>query len=135
MTDFLCTVPLRNTTLPHLRDGFSRALVARMKLPHVAESMDEAQSEVSSTAASSSSLFPFAPSLYCLPSLARHGSLELTYSPSQAAAASLTELKGFFPGRTLPKGSPLELYYSSSKRTVLFQTKVSLWSRLGARSR
>lgn len=43
---------------------------------------------------------------------------------SQAAAASLTQLKGFFPGRTLPKGSPLELFYSSSNRTVLFQTKV-----------
>ncbi|ORY75626.1 chalcone-flavanone isomerase-domain-containing protein [Leucosporidium creatinivorum] len=77
-------VPLRNTNLPHLRDGFSRALVARMKLPHVSGALSEEQSE--------------------------------------SAGTALTELKGYFPGRTLPKGSPLELYFSS-KKTVLFQMR------------
>ncbi|GAA5922437.1 Aim18p [Sporobolomyces koalae] len=38
-------VPLRNTSLPHLRDGFSRALVARMKVPAVAAAFDEHASE------------------------------------------------------------------------------------------
>ncbi|GAA5918316.1 hypothetical protein JCM1841_002168 [Sporobolomyces salmonicolor] len=38
-------VPLRNTSLPHLRDGFSRALVARMKVPSVAAAFDETVSE------------------------------------------------------------------------------------------
>ena len=42
-------VPLRNTTLPHLRDGFSRNLVARLKLPHVASTMSEADAEASTT--------------------------------------------------------------------------------------
>ncbi|GAA5905215.1 chalcone isomerase domain-containing protein [Sporobolomyces salmoneus] len=38
-------IPLRNTSLPHLRDGFSRALVARMKVPSVAAAFDEQVSE------------------------------------------------------------------------------------------
>ncbi|GAA6018137.1 hypothetical protein JCM11491_003331 [Sporobolomyces phaffii] len=38
-------VPLRNTSLPHLRDGFSRALVARMKVPSVAAAFDEQAGE------------------------------------------------------------------------------------------
>lgn len=44
---------------------------------------------------------------------------------TQDAATALTELKGYFPGRTLPKGSPLELYFSSAQRTALFQMRVS----------
>ncbi|GAA5875990.1 hypothetical protein JCM16303_006985 [Sporobolomyces ruberrimus] len=38
-------IPLRNTSLPHLRDGFSRALVARMKVPSVAAAFDEQANE------------------------------------------------------------------------------------------
>lgn len=49
------TVPLRNTNLPHLRDGFSRALVARMKLPHVSGAISEEDSEVSSRSGSATS--------------------------------------------------------------------------------
>ncbi|GAA5947012.1 hypothetical protein JCM3765_002116 [Sporobolomyces pararoseus] len=38
-------IPLRNTSLPHLRDGFSRALVARMKVPSVAAAFDDQAGE------------------------------------------------------------------------------------------
>lgn len=41
------TVPLRNTNLPHLRDGFARGLTARLKLPHVSSAMSEADGDVS----------------------------------------------------------------------------------------
>lgn len=39
--------PLRSTTLPHLRDGFARAIVARLKQPHVAASFSPEAGEVS----------------------------------------------------------------------------------------
>ena len=42
----MTAVPLRNTSLPHLRDGFSRALVARMKVPSVAAAFDDQAGEV-----------------------------------------------------------------------------------------
>lgn len=47
LTRPISLVPLRNTSLPHLRDGFSRALVARMKVPSVAAAFDEQAGEVS----------------------------------------------------------------------------------------
>ncbi|KAK4705894.1 hypothetical protein P7C70_g309, partial [Phenoliferia sp. Uapishka_3] len=67
-------VPLRNTTLPHLRDGFSRALVARLKLPHVASAMSPEETE--------------------------------------AASTKLPELRSFFPGKALAKGTPLVCHFS-----------------------
>jgi len=42
----LLAVPLRNTSLPHLRDGFSRALVARMKVPRVSDAFTDTMNEV-----------------------------------------------------------------------------------------
>lgn len=42
---------------------------------------------------------------------------------TQATAAALTEMKGFFPARTLPKGSPLELHFDASRRSILFQMR------------
>ncbi|KAM0755457.1 hypothetical protein T439DRAFT_320150 [Meredithblackwellia eburnea MCA 4105] len=42
-------VPLRNTSLPHLRDGFYRALIARLKLPQVISSMSPAELEESTS--------------------------------------------------------------------------------------
>ncbi|BGP36683.1 hypothetical protein JCM10449v2_000584 [Rhodotorula kratochvilovae] len=78
-------IPLRNTSLPHLRDGFSRALVARMKVPHVSDTFTDAMNE--------------------------------------STGAAMVQFKSFFPSRTLPKGLPLELYYSAKDRSILFQLR------------
>ncbi|GAA5883730.1 hypothetical protein JCM3774_001664 [Rhodotorula dairenensis] len=43
-------IPLRNTSLSHLRDGFSRALVARLKVPRVSRESTEAMSEATGAA-------------------------------------------------------------------------------------
>lgn len=43
---FVATVPLRNTSLGHLRDAFTRALLARLKVPRVAEALNDEQNEV-----------------------------------------------------------------------------------------
>ncbi|KAM0793265.1 hypothetical protein ACM66B_000727 [Microbotryomycetes sp. NB124-2] len=52
-------VPLRNTNLPHLRDGFARGLLARLKLPHVTEAMTDAENEAAPAAITEMrSLFP-----------------------------------------------------------------------------
>ncbi|GAA5825381.1 hypothetical protein JCM10212_006732, partial [Sporobolomyces blumeae] len=67
-------VPLRNTSLPHLRDGFSRALVARMKVPSVAATFDETASE--RTGAALVEFKSFFPSK----SLAKGAPMELFYS-------------------------------------------------------
>ncbi|GAA5995033.1 uncharacterized protein JCM10292_004498 [Rhodotorula paludigena] len=78
-------IPLRNTSLPHLRDGFSRALVARMKNPRVSQ--------------------------------------EFTDAMNESTGAAMIEFKSFFPGKTLSKGMPLELYYSAVGRSVTFQLR------------
>ncbi|GAA6047176.1 hypothetical protein JCM3770_006936 [Rhodotorula araucariae] len=78
-------IPLRNTSLPHLRDGFSRALVARMKVPQVAGAFTDAMNE--------------------------------------STGVAMVQFKSFFPSRTLPKGLPLELYYSAKDRSILFQLR------------
>ncbi|GAA5887692.1 hypothetical protein JCM6882_001499 [Rhodosporidiobolus microsporus] len=43
-------VPLRNTSLLHLRDAFTRALVARMKIPRVVEQFTEQMNEATGAA-------------------------------------------------------------------------------------
>ncbi|KPV78455.1 uncharacterized protein RHOBADRAFT_41001 [Rhodotorula graminis WP1] len=43
-------IPLRNTSLPHLRDGFSRALVARMKVPRVSNEFTDTMNEATGAA-------------------------------------------------------------------------------------
>ncbi|KAK4058017.1 hypothetical protein OIO90_000756 [Microbotryomycetes sp. JL221] len=80
-------VPLRSTNLPHLRDGFARGLLARLKLPHVTSSMTEAE--------------------------------------NQAAPVAITEMRSLFPSRALPKGAPLELFYSASTKQIQFQSRNS----------
>lgn len=40
-------VPLRNTSLTHLRDAFARALVSRLKLPQVTSALTPEENEVS----------------------------------------------------------------------------------------
>ncbi|KAL8280982.1 hypothetical protein RQP46_006661 [Phenoliferia psychrophenolica] len=42
-------VPLRNTSLTHLRDAFSRSLVARLKLAHVSSALTPEEMEAAST--------------------------------------------------------------------------------------
>ncbi|GAA5846559.1 hypothetical protein JCM5353_005354 [Sporobolomyces roseus] len=67
-------VPLRNTSLPHLRDGFSRALVARMKVPSVAAAFDEQAGERTGAAlVAFKSFFPNG-------NLAKGAPMELFYS-------------------------------------------------------
>ena len=45
----LFKVPQRSTSLPHLRDGFARALVARLKLPFVSNAITDEESEICSS--------------------------------------------------------------------------------------
>ncbi|TKA55368.1 hypothetical protein B0A53_02292 [Rhodotorula sp. CCFEE 5036] len=68
-------IPLRNTSLAHLRDGFSRALVARLKNPRVADDLTAA----SSSEATGAALVDFK-SFFPNKNLAKGMPLELYYS-------------------------------------------------------
>ncbi|BGP52892.1 hypothetical protein JCM8202v2_000449 [Rhodotorula sphaerocarpa] len=67
-------IPLRNTSLAHLRDGFSRALVARMKVPRVSNEFTDSMNEATGAA-----LVDFK-SFFPPRSLAKGMPLELYYS-------------------------------------------------------
>ncbi|GAA5850242.1 hypothetical protein JCM8547_001057 [Rhodosporidiobolus lusitaniae] len=67
-------VPLRNTSLGHLRDAFTRALLARMKVPRVAETMTPETTEQTGAA-----LIEFK-SFFPTKSLHKGSPLELYYS-------------------------------------------------------
>lgn len=52
-------IPLRNTSLTHLRDAFARALVSRLKLPQVTSALTPEENEEAATALSTlQSFFP-----------------------------------------------------------------------------
>lgn len=94
-------------SLPHLRDGFSRALVARLKMPHVASALSPEESEVSRYFSQS----PQSCNADPLPGY------------NQGAADAITELKSFFPKRPLAKGEPLFVYYSGTDVSARFVIK------------
>ncbi|GAA5980672.1 hypothetical protein JCM10908_001728 [Rhodotorula pacifica] len=70
-------IPLRNTSLSHLRDGFSRALVARMKVPRVSNEFTD-----SMNASTGAALVDFK-SFFPNKNLAKGMPLELYYSAKE----------------------------------------------------
>ncbi|GAA5976783.1 hypothetical protein JCM11641_000870 [Rhodosporidiobolus odoratus] len=78
-------VPLRNTSLTHLRDAFTRAILARMKVPRVAEAFDAEANEQSGAA-----LVEFK-SFFPATNFKKGTSLELYYSAAKRSVQFMLE--------------------------------------------
>jgi hypothetical protein len=89
-----------------LRDGFTRAIIARQKLARKAGTLRESDDQV------------------CLTSCNPAADPDVVYSLGQRISDALQALKAVFPSQSVPKGKALTLY-RAAKGALIVEYEVS----------